>query len=112
MHFKGFFSLSWTQLHSERPKLHTILAFLSAIGLKEKQIVLSKGIKILFLQYFLMFLTTKSRYIYMHSQKKSFQKKKVSNLPTLFFFFQVVTWTTHFFLFGQAVMAAEAALTA
>ena len=34
MHFKGFFSLTCTQLHSERPKLDTILAFLSAIGLK------------------------------------------------------------------------------
>ena len=29
------FPLSLTLLHSERPKMHTILAFLSAIGLKD-----------------------------------------------------------------------------
>ena len=29
-----FYAYSLTLLHSERPKLHTILAFLSAIGLK------------------------------------------------------------------------------
>ena len=37
-----------TLLHSERPKLHTILAFLSAVGLRaisflEEKTVLSKG---------------------------------------------------------------------
>ena len=36
----------------KKAKLYTNLAFLSAIGLKEK---LSKDIKIIFLQYFLIF---------------------------------------------------------
>ena len=53
---------------------------------KRKSNVLSKDIKIIFLQYFLIFLTVKSRY--MHSEKK---KLKKSFLPTYPIFFQAVT---------------------
>ena len=49
MHFKGLFSLILTLLHSGKAKdLYTILAFLSAIGFKEKKLVPSKDMKIIF----------------------------------------------------------------
>ena len=50
MHFRGFFSLTRTQLHSERTKLYISLAFLSAKGIKEKQLCF-KGRFLLFQVY-------------------------------------------------------------
>ena len=65
-------------MHSERPKLFTILAFLSATGLKDNTIVLSKDIKIICFAMFSFFvLTVKSRYMHSeHSETKKFSKKK------------------------------------
>ena len=50
------------------------------------------------LQVFLILYTPKQ--IYALREKKVFNKKKKSFLPTYANFFQAVTWTTHIFLFG------------
>ena len=75
MRFKGFFSLTLTLLHSERPTLYTILAFLSAKGLKDNKCVFKGHKDHIFLHYFLSFFKLSKVFI-CNLRQKSFQKKK------------------------------------
>ena len=59
---------------------------------KRNTIMLSKNIKVIFvLQYFLIFLTVKSRYMHSKKKKRFSKKKKKSFPPTYPNFFQAVT---------------------
>ena len=87
MHFKGFFLSHKPNCTQKDQKKVYSFGLSECNRVKRKTIVLSKDIKIIFLQYFLTFRTVKSRHMY--SEKKISKKKKVSSYQP--YFLQAVT---------------------
>ena len=64
MHFKGFFFFDINPTAHRKTKIVYNFGLSACSRVKRKTIVLSKDIKVIFLQYFLISLTVKSRYVY------------------------------------------------
>ena len=77
MHFKGFFFF-FIDMNPIRPKLYTILAFMSAVGLKKNNCAFKGHIDHIFAVFYYS-LTVKSRY--MHFEKKKTKKNFPTYLP-------------------------------
>ena len=79
MHFKGFFIFDMNPTALRKAKIVHNFGLSDCNRVERKSVVLSKDIKIIFfffLQYFLIFLTVKCRYMNSEETKKVFKKKK------------------------------------
>ena len=79
---KDFFFFGMNPIATRKAKIVYNFGLSECNRVKRKTIVLSKNIKIIFFAIFSFFLFVKSRYMNMHSEKKSFKKKKFPTYRT------------------------------